>query len=82
MRKFKVICTQISGKGKNLFNYSQECNEDQIENIDRLLKDGSIVELNVKESKEESKKDDAKTESKEEVKADESKKESKEESKK
>jgi len=57
MRKFKVICTQISGKGKNLFNYSQECNEDQIENIDRLLKDGSIVELNVKESKEESKKE-------------------------
>lgn len=67
MRKFKVICTQISGKGKNLFNYSQECTEDQIENIDRLLKDGSIVETTVKDAKEDSK-DESKKESKKDSK--------------
>ena len=82
MRKYKVICTQVSGIGKLLFNYGQEATEEQLINPAGLVKSGAIVEIESKETKEESKKEESKTESKEEVKTDEAKKETKEESKK
>ena len=45
MRKFRVVCTQITGKGRLLFNYNQEPTEDQLDNVEHLLKDGAIVEI-------------------------------------
>ena len=54
MRKYKVICTQVSGVGKLLFNYGQEATEDQLINPIGLVKSGAIVE--VEETKEEAKK--------------------------
>ena len=52
MKKYKVICTQISGIGKLLFNYDQECTEDQLINPDGFVKSGAIVEVVSKEAKE------------------------------
>jgi hypothetical protein len=45
MRRFKVICTQISGKGKHLFNYDQVCTEAQINDADVLVAQKAIVEI-------------------------------------
>ncbi len=45
MRRFKVACIQISGKGRLLFNYGQECTEAQLNDPDLLLHDGAIVEM-------------------------------------
>ena len=56
MKKYKVICTQVSGIGKLLFNYGQEATEEQLINPAGLVKSGAIVEIESKETKEESKK--------------------------
>lgn len=45
MRKFKVNCIQISGKGRLLFNYGQEATEAQLNNPDLLLHEGAIIEM-------------------------------------
>ena len=54
MKKYKVICTQVSGIGKLLFNYGQECTEEQLINPLGLVKSKAIEE--VVETKEEAKK--------------------------
>ena len=45
MRKFKVNCIQISGKGQLLFDHGEECTEEQLDNLEWLLKDGAISEV-------------------------------------
>ena len=45
MRRFKVNCIQISGKGQLLFNHGEECTDEQLDNTEWLLKDGAISEI-------------------------------------
>jgi len=44
-RIFRVKCIQISGKGKLLFNYNDLPTEEQLNDIDYLLKSDAIEEV-------------------------------------
>lgn len=52
MRRFKVNCIQISGKGQLLFNHGDECTDEQLDNTEWLLKDGAISVIEEEEKPE------------------------------